>query len=207
VNPRWKPVFYLALALAVVWGVAMAGFAIARNSRMTIEKLNAYVRQVDLAKLNAADRAKALKLLANKLNSLSAEERRRARFERSAMGIFEAMTEQEKGDFIEATMPAGFKQMISSFEQLPDEKRRRVVDDALKRLREAQSQMGNGEATGGPPMGGNAGQGLSEELQTKVRTIGLKTFYSQSSAQTKAELAPLLEELQRAMESGRAFRR
>ena len=185
----------------------MAGFAIARNSRMTIEKLNAYVTQVKLAKLNAADRAKALKLLAEKLNSLSAEERRRARFERSAMGIFEEMTEQEKGDFIEATMPAGFKQMLSSFEQMPEEKRRRVVDDAVKRLREAQSQMRNGEAPGGPPMGGNTGQGLSEELQTKVRTIGLKAFYSQSSAKTKAELAPVLEELQRAMENGRAFRR
>jgi hypothetical protein len=101
-------------------------------------------------------------------------------------------------------MPTGFKQMLTAFEQLPDDKRRKAVDDALRRLRETQSRLQAGESdptaagTNGPPV-------LSEELQAKVRTLGLKAFYTQSSAQTKAELAPVLEELQRVMESGRPF--
>ncbi len=174
---------------------------------MTVEKLNAYVHDVDLAKLSPADRARALKRLADKMNALPPEERRRARIERSAMRWFEQMTEDEKGEFIEATMPTGFKQMLSSFEQLPDDKRRRAVDDALRRLRAAQTQIQSGAVPPDGVGGTNAGPVLSDELQAKVRTIGLKTFYSQSSAQTKAELAPVLEELQRVMESGRPFHR
>ena len=133
------------------------------------------------------------------------EERRKARVDRAAWSWFSAMTEDEKTAFIEATMPTGFKQMLASFEQLSEEKRKQTIDDALRRLREGSQRsgfgprVGNRTGTNGPPP-------LSDELQAKIRTIGLKTFYGQSSAQTKAELAPVLEELQRVMESGRPFR-
>lgn len=182
----------------------MTGYRIARNTRVTAEKVSAYVQATDLGKLTGEARAQALKRLADMLNALSAEERRRVRLERTTSGWFEQMTEAEKGAFIEATMPTGFKQMLTAFEQLPEDKRRKTVDDAMRRLRESRDQPQT--RGGGGPAGTNAPPVLSEDLQAKVRTIGLKTFYSQSSAQTKAELAPVLEELQRVMESGRAFR-
>ena len=140
-----------------------------------------------------------------KLNALPYEERRMARLDREWQRWFVAMNDQEKGDFIEATMPTGFKQMLTAFEQLPEEKRRKTIDDALRHLKEARDQGATGPGPGNRS-GTNLPPVLSTELQARIRTIGLKTFYSQSSAQTKAELAPLLEELQRAMESGRPFR-
>ena len=200
-SQRWRPVFFCALGVCAIWLVALAGYRIARNAKMTAEKVRAYAESVDISKLSGAARAKAIRDLADKLNALSLEERRRARLERISWAWFDRMTEEEKAGFIDATMPTGFKQMLTSFEQLPEEKRRKSIDDALRRLKEARDQLASGQ---GVPNGGgtNSPPVLSAELQAQVRTIGLKTFYSQSSAQTKAELAPVLEELQRVMESG-----
>ena len=128
------------------------------------------------------------------------------RLGRTAENWFLQMTEAERSAFIEATMPTGFKQMLAAFEEQPEDKRKRAIDETLKRLREA-NERGPAGQTAATEGGTNRPPPLSPELEAKVRTIGLKSFYSQSSAQTKAELAPVLEELQKLMESGRMPRR
>jgi hypothetical protein len=202
---RWRPVFITIVAVIALWAVALTGYVIAKNSRVTAEKARAYAESVDLSKLSAAERAKALKKLADMLNALSLEERRQARLDRIPSLWFDQMTEEEKLAFIEATMPTGFKQMLAAFEQLPEEKRHKTIDDTLQRLKEAEAKAGTNSGRSSSS-GTNRPPPLSPELEAKVRSIGLQTFYSQSSAQTKAELAPVVEELQRVMESGRPFR-
>lgn len=202
-NQRQRSVLWAVAVLAAIWVVAFVGYTIAKNAKVTPEKVRAYTQSVDFGHLSAADRAKAIKKLADMLNALSLEERQSLQLDRTAYRWFEQMTEEEKGEFLEATMPTGFKQMLAAFEEMPEDKRRHTVDQALKQMKEAREKM----ATSGqmPPPGTNSIV-LSEELQQKVTTIGLKSFYSQSSAQTKAEMAPLLEEMQRMMESGRMLR-
>src|ERR1051326_8249772 len=202
-SQRWRPAFIALGAVLAIWALALTGYTISKNSKMTAEKFRAYAESIDLNKLSGSARAKALKALADKLNALSPEDRRKARMERLAWDWFEKMTEEEKAAFLEATMPTGFKQMITAFEQLPEEQRKRAIDDTIRRLKEAQQQA---PASGVSNQGTNRPPALSKELEAKVRTIGLQTFYSQSSAQTKAEMAPVLEELQRVMERGRPFR-
>jgi uncharacterized protein (DUF2267 family) len=202
-NPRQRAVILAAAVIAGIWIVAVAGYYIAQSVKVTADKVSAYVASVDLNQLSAADRARALKKLADELNALTLEERQRLRMGRVTGKWFAEMTEAEKAEFIEATMPTGIKQMLAAFEQQPEEKRRKMIDDALKRLRDENGNAANGDQANA---GGTNRPPISPELEAKIRTIGLQSFYSESSAETKAELAPLLEEMQHAMENGRMMR-
>lgn len=202
-SQRQRPILLAVAALVLIWVIAFAGYQIAQHAKITPEKVRAYTASVDFSRLSAAERAAAIQKLAAMLNALSIEERRSLRLDRTAYKWFEKMTEEEKGEFLEATMPTGFKQMITAFEDLPADKRQRVVDQSIKQMKAAREKMA---ATGQMPPPGTNGAVLSQELQDKVTKIGLQSFYSQSSAQTKAELAPFLEEMQRTMESGRMLR-
>jgi DNA repair exonuclease SbcCD ATPase subunit len=198
---RYRPLWQITLVVALVWVLAFGGYRWAQSTRITAAKVATYLRTVDLASLSGVDRQRALTELARQLNALSYDERRQARLDREWQRWFTVMTEDEKGEFIEATLPAGFKQMLTAFEELPEARRKRALDDALKRLREAREQWNQGGGGAGAAQVGDAPV-ISDALQQKVTTLGLKAYYSQSSAQTKAELAPLLEELQRMMERG-----
>jgi hypothetical protein len=187
--------------LAGIWLVAWGGHWYLEHRKMTAEKVRAYVESVDFSKLSPADRARALKELEDKLNALPYNERQQLRLERLMNNWFAEMTEDEKAQFVDATMPTGFKQMISAFEQLPEDKRHKAIDNAMRQLRTANNRVAGGSSTN--QVGTNTPPPISPALEAQIRTIGLKSFYSQSSAQTKAEAAPLLEELQRQMESGR----
>ena len=201
-SPRLRPIVLAVATLAVIWVVAIAGYEIAKNAKVTPEKVRAYVAAVDFSHLSAAEREAALQKLAAMLNALSLQERQGLRLDHTAYKWFEQMTEAEKSEFLEATMPTGFKQMIGAFEDMPADKRKRVVDQAVKQMKDAREKL----AAGGQMPPGTNTVVLSAELQDEVTKIGLKSFYSQSTAQTKAELAPFLEEMQRTMESGRMLR-
>src|SRR5205823_11498550 len=113
-SQRWKPVFFCLLGALAIWGIALTGYHIAKNSKVTAEKVRAYIDSLDLSKLSGSARADAIQRLEDMLNRLSPEERRRVRMGRMAGSWFDEMTEDEKAGFLEATMPTGFKQMLTA---------------------------------------------------------------------------------------------
>lgn len=198
-SPRYKFLLYGVAGFVAIWLAALGVHQFAASRKVTVDKIRSYAGSVDLSRLSAAERARAIARLAAMLNALSYDERREARMGRLWEKWFAQMTDAEQAQFVELTMPTGFKQMVGAFEKMPEDRRQRAISDALRSMREAQAQM---KKTGGQPASTNT-LVLSEDLQQRIATIGLKTFYSDSSAQTKAELAPVLEEMQRMMEEGR----
>lgn len=200
---RQRPLWLAVAALGLIWLAAMAGYQLAQHAKVTPDKVRAYAAGIDFSHLSPAERAAALRKLAAMLNALTLEERQGLQMDHTATQWFTQMTEEEKGTFLEATMPTGFKQTITAFEKMPADQRRQVVSRAIHQMRDARDKMA---ASGEVPPPGTNGVVLSQDLQDRVTKIGLQSLYSQSSAQTKAELAPFLEEMQRTMESGRMLR-
>lgn len=206
-SQRHRPLLYGLGALVLVWLIAWGSYLFFSKSKTTPEKVAAYLRSLDLASLSGDERAKALRDLARKMNALTPDQRQQARLQGEWRKWFAAMTDQEKGDFIEATMPSGVKQMLVTFEQLPADKREQAVRDALRNLQRAQRELEqDGTPAGEWGSEGERPQDLSPEVQQRMVQVGLNSFYSESSAQTKAELAPVLEEMQHLMERGALLR-
>lgn len=187
--------------MVVVWVLALGGMVVARQLKVTPDKVRAYLAEADFSKLSPEQRQAALRKLAAMLNALSPEERQAVRMNAVFAAFFRALDDAEKGELLELTLPSGFNQMLSAFEQLPEDKRRKAIEDTLRRMREqaaAESEAGASGTAGEPE--------LSPELRDKMVKLGVKTFMDQGSPETKAELQPVLEEMQRNMESGRLFR-
>jgi len=194
-NRRYRPLIFAALALIAVWIVALVIFHLAAKTRVTAEKMENYAASVDLDQLSGDARAKAINDLADMANLLSFEERQKWRRDDLWRKWFAAMTEKEKLDFINKTLPTGIQQMLDAYSKLPDDQRKRIVDNSLKRMQ----QDGPNNADGG--FGKNGAPALSPELEQQARDLGVQQLYLNSSAETKAELQPLLEQMQRQIQN------
>src|SRR5882672_2466636 len=118
-NHKRRPVLKAICAITVAWMLAWSGYVISKHSRMTAEKVNQYQNSLDLSRLSAAERLKALKALAEKLNALSPEERQLWRLDRD---WFQQLTDEEKAYFIDAFLPGEMQIALKMFEKWPKER-------------------------------------------------------------------------------------
>jgi hypothetical protein len=184
-----RPVWTKALILlAAIWIAAGGVIWWARSQKPTPERLLAYVENHPIDGKSVQDRAKIIEKTAGQLNGLSFEERRKLRMNGKLEPFFRSLNRDEQTRFLDLTLPEGFKQMMEALNKMDREKRKLFVESTLKELEKQEGQEIPEEARE---------RFLEDRNAQKIIDQGLKSFYSEASAETKMDVAPILEQMQR----------
>jgi hypothetical protein len=183
-----SPTANAVLLIVTVW-VLVGGIRWWANSKKTTpESLMTYVDKHPMNDLAKEDREKVLEKTAKQINALDYEQRREMRLRGKLDSYFKTLNPDEQSRFLDLTVPEGFKQMMDALNKMDRDKRQRFVERALKDLRENQPENITEE---------DRQKFEQDKNAQKIIDQGLKSFYSDASAETKMDLAPLIEEMQR----------
>lgn len=189
-NPRNQLLIKGIVALVLLWGIAYAIIGWAGSTRPTPEKIVAYIDANPLEGLEDPEKRKVvIGNLATMLNELDPSEIRLLEENRKndpRRDFFEQLSSEEQFYFLEKRVGRAFQQMMLSFNEMERDERKKIVERSLKRMQ---------EQNGGPGRLEEA----DPEVAEKITGAGLKAYYEDASAETKIDLAPLLEEMQRSM--------
>lgn len=177
--------------LLAIWAVAGGAIYFARGVKPTPEKVMRYLENNPLEGAGQDKRGKVIEKVATQLNQLAYEERREVRMSRRLDGFFKTLSSEEQTRFLDLTLPTGFKQMMEALNKMTPERRKKFVE---KSLADMKKRAGDESLEGQPEMDAN-GQ--------KIIDQGFRSFYSEASAETKMDVAPLIEQLQKNIQGAR----
>lgn len=185
------------LLLAGLWVLVWGGMKLAGGRTATAERAEKLI-----AKANFEDRSEAegsadekkrrredLKEFAEVLNRMDLRERERMREKRVGEDLFNKLSSDERTYFVELTLTASMKRMMQAFDEMEPEKRNKFAQRALKNMEEGRDGADLAEMREENP-----------ELLRKITAEGMKAFYQDSSAETKLDLAPVMEAFSEAMQ-------
>ncbi len=191
-NARNQFIVKGVIGLVVLWLVVFAAIKVSGSFKPTPEKIQSYAENNSLSEIDEPEkRREVIGKVADMLNQLEPEQFRR--FTKKAEDgrdrqdrFFEQMSPEEQMFFMEKRIGKAFKQMMQAFNEMDRDKRKNVIQRSLKRMQDN-------------PDGRPGEKDVSPEMVEKITGAGLKAFYSDASAETKLDLAPLMEEMQRTM--------
>lgn len=183
-----RPLWIKAVGfLLIVWLLVGGAMWWAKANKPTPDSVAAYVESLSVEGRSPAERAKEMEKIAEQLNKLTFEQRREVRMNRKLDKFFRQLNPEEQNRFLDLTLPDGFRQMMESLNKMSREQRQRFVNRALKDLQDPER----------PQPLDNQGDNAQ-----KIVEQGLKSFYNDASAETKLDLAPLIEQFQHNLQGG-----
>jgi hypothetical protein len=190
-----RAVLVLALVWAGVWGVR----AIAGSKKITAERVNREIAGANFAdwsdrktvpdNAEGKRRLKEIARISDMVNRLDFNEREKNRRNREGEAFFRKLSAQEKSLFIELTVMESMNRFMEALDAMPPEQRKKFVERGLKEVKEGRTEEDMARA-----------DELGSELLEKISQEGMRAYFEKSSADTKLDLAPLLEAVNETMQ-------
>jgi hypothetical protein len=199
-----KAVTVLAIIWLGVWGVR-AWASSRRITAQMIEKEVARAKFDDWSKLEgepdpaeAKRRETELRKLAGLVNRLDFREREKNRNGSTNELFYGRLTKHERELVFDLTIREAMNTFMEALDAMPPEQRKKFVEQGLKEIESGRTEVEMKRA-----------KELGDDLLSKASEQGLRAYFEKASADTKLDLAPLMEAMNETMQGlrGNQFER
>jgi hypothetical protein len=187
------------LVLLVVWASVWGIRSYAETRKITAERLNREVAAARFAdwsdqasppdRAEAARREKELRNIAGLVNRLDFQEREKNRENRAGENFFRKLAPDEKSLFIELTIVESMSRFMESLDAMKPEQRKKFVEQGMKEIQSGRTEEEMART-----------DELGADLLDKISQQGMRAYFDKSSADTKLDLAPLMEAMNETMQ-------
>lgn len=180
----------VVLLLIAVWAVVLGVRAIAGSKRVTAERVEQTIAAQNLADwsegapagVSPGARSKQIREVAGLVNRLDFQERQKARDQRIGEAYFRKLTPSEKSTFVELTVEKSMENFMRALDGMDAEQRRKFVEDGLREIEQGRTAAEIDRM-----------RELSDDMLARITDEGMKAYYRDADADTKLDLAPLME--------------
>ena len=196
---RKQVIIKAAIILLLVWSGVWVIRSYAGSKKITADRVNREIAAANFADWSAEKsppdtaeaqrRDKELRNIAVLVNGLDFQEREKNRNNRTGEKFFRNFSSAEKGLFIDLTIMESMGRFMESIDAMKPEQRKKFVEQGLKEITEGR--------TGEEMVRADE---LGTDLLDKISQQGMKAYFEKSSADTKLDLAPLMEAMNETMQ-------
>ena len=130
-----------------------------------------------------------MRRIAGMVNRLDFKEREKNRENRATEDFFRKLNLREKNMFIDLTIVETMGRFMEALDQMPAEQRKQFVQQGLEEIQQGRTEEEMARA-----------QEMDDQLLTKISQEGMRAFFNEASADTKLDLAPLMEAMNEVMQ-------
>jgi hypothetical protein len=190
----FRNILFALSALVLIWSGVAAVMHATEKHTSSPEKVIGLVDKspwLNGSDVSDAERRKHIDSIIASVNLLDFDQRKQMRENDHEKwdAFMKSLNKEERGHFLQETVEQHFKSVMKAFNEMSHEERQKIVDQSLRDMKRQEAEGRNIDRL----------QEEDEKVFHSVVEKGLGAYYEDASAETKMDLAPLMEQMQQRM--------